>query len=333
MTTGGERPRSALARIAWLVVAVVGGLAITWLLGISGPAALAVGQDGLPVWLVVAWPVLVFAAFTRRGVLATCALALGVLQVAIVAGSMIGDEVPSWVDGAPRLRVVVANVFIENDDPAAAAQAVLAVDADVIVIVESNPAFLAAFDEAGGAARFPARVTGGVPPDYLVTVASALPIDPDTVGEEQTLFAPQAVIRCGTDQLELVGVNPAAAVDPGGYEQWQRQLAGLEEVAAGSAGPLVIAGDLNTTQFRPDFEQLLESGLRDAHSAVGEGLDASFKLAADGPLSSLGTVARLDRLLFNDRVWPVELTDLEVPGSDHEGFVAQLAVRADGPCR
>lgn len=261
------------------------------------------------------------------------AFALVGLQIGIVVSSLAQSERPEWVDGAARLRIAVANVYVDNDDPAAAARAVLSVEADIVVIVESNPTFLAAFDSGGGSVRYPFRVTGGVPPDYLVTLASSLPIETDTVGEERLLFAPLAMVRCGSERFQLVGVNPAAAVDPGGYEQWQQQLLGLAELAAGAAEPLVIAGDLNTTQFRPDFEQLLDSGLRDAHSELGEGLDPSFKLSADGPLSSLGTVARLDRLLFNDRVWPLALQDLAVPGSDHEGFVAELAVRTDGPCQ
>lgn len=318
--------------MAWLVVVVLAAVAAAWLAGVSGPAALALAQDSLPLALFAVWIVLAAAVLGRRWVLAGAAGTLGVLHVAVLVSALAGADAPDWIEAAPRLRVAVANVYVDNDTPEQAAAALLGVDADVLVVVESTIDFLAILDAQGGGERYPHRVSGGIAPDYLVTIASRVPIDTGTVEVGTSSFAPQAFLTCGTTRLELVGVNPAAAVDPGGYELWQDQLAGLEDVARASAGPLVIAGDLNTTQFRPDFERLLDVGLRDAHTTMGDGLDASFRLAAEGPLASIGAVARLDRLLFGASVWPLSLDDVAVPGSDHEGFVAELAVDADGPC-
>jgi endonuclease/exonuclease/phosphatase family metal-dependent hydrolase len=92
-------------------------------------------------------------------------------------------------------------------------------------------------------------------------------------------------------------------------------------------GPFVIAGDLNTTRYRPEFVELLDLGLRDAIDSLGKGLNPSFKLGAEGVLAVVGAVARLDHALVNDHVFPLSVDNLESCGSDHLPFELTVAVR------
>jgi endonuclease/exonuclease/phosphatase (EEP) superfamily protein YafD len=92
-------------------------------------------------------------------------------------------------------------------------------------------------------------------------------------------------------------------------------------------GPFVIAGDFNSTRFRPEFKRLLDAGLIDAHDTLGRGLSTSFQLAATGALAAAGGIVRLDHALLSDGVWPVSSRDLDAGGSDHVPFVVTLAVR------
>jgi endonuclease/exonuclease/phosphatase (EEP) superfamily protein YafD len=119
-----------------------------------------------------------------------------------------------------------------------------------------------------------------------------------------------------------------ATVDPGGHETWKEQIEALKELVPTLSGPLIIAGDLNTTRYRPEFEQLLECGLKDAIDALGMGLNPSFKLGAEGVLAEVGAVARLDHALVNDCVFPLSVENLEPCGSDHVPFKLRVAVRA-----
>lgn len=121
---------------------------------------------------------------------------------------------------------------------------------------------------------------------------------------------------------------PSAAVDPGGYERWHRQMDSLLRYARASSGPLVVAGDLNTTIHRAAYQDVRDTGLDDAHDDLGLGLRPSFKLAAKGILSKLGPLVRLDHALTNRWVWPIEVVDLEPIGSDHRPFVVTLAPRS-----
>ena len=54
---------------------------------------------------------------------------------------------------APTLDIVVANVFIDNETPDAAA-AIVATSADVVIVVESTAAFMKS-DDAGGKQAYP----------------------------------------------------------------------------------------------------------------------------------------------------------------------------------
>lgn len=135
-----------------------------------------------------------------------------------------------------------------------------------------------------------------------------------------------AEIEMDGTNLLVVGLNPMATFDSGGHETWTEQLQALEDFLPTLDGPIVVAGDLNSTRFRPEFEQIMALGYTDAIDALGKGLSASFRLAAR---SGLGGVVRLDHALTNSGVHGVSMKNLEACGSDHIPFQLRLAVRAN----
>jgi endonuclease/exonuclease/phosphatase family metal-dependent hydrolase len=87
---------------------------------------------------------------------------------------------------------------------------------------------------------------------------------------------------------------------------------------------VVVAGDLNADRDHAVFRRLLDAGLRDAHDEVGRGLARTWP--ARLPL------LHLDHVLVRDsddvRLVPLEVREVAVPGSDHRGVVADVAVLA-----
>lgn len=316
----------------WMLVLVIAVVAGSSLLGYDGNAALAIAQDALPLVLVLAWPIALLALLRRHWSLALAALALVVVQVALVVPALRGEDRPAWASTAPRLRIVVANVYIDNPDFARTARTLLGAHADVIAVLESNPAFLAAFDRAGGA-QYRYRVLDPTDhSDYAAALLSRVPLRRGAMERVGPARVARAWISCGSSAVQLVAVNPKAAVDPGGFDTWEHQIGALARYAEHVHGPFVLAGDLNTTQFRPGFQRLLDARLSDAHDQLGNGLSASFRLSEKGPLSQLGPVVRLDHALMNDRVRAVKAEDLDPATSDHRPFVLTAAVEADGAC-
>lgn len=315
--------------LGWVVAGCLGLVVSSMVLRVSGPAALALVQDATVHLLFLAWVVLIGAALARAWNLVLIAGLLACYQLVVVVPRMMANHVPRWVTHAPKLRVLVVNVFVDNKTPGALARSVLEANADIIVIVEWNRTFLHEFDAAGGAESYPHRV---VDPDdrsdYAVGIVSRTPLSSRSrVLQAGPLNIAQAVLDVGHRCFTVLGVNPMAAVDPGGYEQWKLQVDALIAHLPTVEEPFVVAGDLNTTTFRSKVRDLLDQGLTDAHESLGYGMSASFKLAADGVLSAPGAVVRLDHVLLGEDVRAVSVDDLPSNGSDHLPFVATLAVK------
>ena len=118
-----------------------------------------------------------------------------------------------------------------------------------------------------------------------------------------------------------------AAVDPGGQETWKAQIEALKTFIPEVDGPLVVAGDLNMTRARPEFEELLELGMVDCIDSLGQAWKPSFSLRSVSPLGAFSLIARLDHALGNDGVRSLHIRNLKAQGSDHLPFVITLTVR------
>lgn len=305
----------------------------TRIVKVRATAAAALLQDAMPIVLVLTWIALTLAIVRGEWLLASVAAVLAAYHVLVVWRLARPDAAPRWVAHAPRTNVVMANVYVDNDDFGPAARQLLEVDADVLVVVETTPAFRAAFDELCGD-RYPFRTFDEDDHgEYAVSLyCSAEPkrIGMIDIGE---LRAASATISVGPGELTVIGAIPMAAVDAGGYEVWRRQLRGLARFAGRSRTPLVITGDLNTTVHRAAFDDLRDAGLADAHDALGEGWRPSFQLSATGLLSKLGPLVRLDHALVNRSAWATSVRDLDSAGSDHRPLVVEVAVRCGRPGR
>ena len=316
----------------WIVCAGLTAIVVTrWLqtqVAIEEGSALALAYDALPVLLVIPWVIGVVAAVTGHWLLLTAAAALCICHVILVAPRLMKSPTPTWVRRAPRLRLVVANVFVDNRTPAEAARQLVESEGDVLVIVESTATFMSVFDDNGGAKAYPYRVADpDDESDYAVSIVSNREFGPRSefrhIGPLRLAIADVDIE--GTSTL-VVALNPMATLDQDGHATWKEQIRVLAEFVPNLSGPVVIAGDLNTTRFRPEFEQIMQLGYSDAIDSLGMGLNPSFKLTADGALGA-GPVIRLDHALVNDDMHPVRMENLEACGSDHIPFVLDLAVR------
>ena len=321
--------------LGWIVCAGLIALIVTRYMHIvanvdEGPG-LTVGYDALPILLLGAWVVTVVAVVTHHWLLAAIGGALSAYHLAVVVPRLIAARKPRWAKHAPTLNIVVANVFVDNKTPRDAARQLVSCAADVVIVVESTAAFMAIFDEGGGSDAYPNRVSDpDDDSDYAVTLATKRELGPrsrmETIGPLRLAIADIDVDGVAT---LVVALNPMATVDPGGHETWKEQIEVLKDLVPTLSGALIIAGDLNTTRFRPEFEELLELGLQDAFDMLGKGLDPSFKLGAEGVLAKVGAVARLDHALVNDSVCPMAVENLEPCGSDHLPFKLRVAVRVE----
>lgn len=334
-SSGADELRGHLVAVrvaAWLICALLAGVVAarraTIRPEVDEGSVLAVAFDTLPITLLAAWVVMAGALLTRHWALAVVAGALVVAHITLVVPRWFATRRPRWTAHAPTFEVVVANVFVDNKTPDEAARQLIAADVDVVLIVESTARFMKTFDELGGRDAYPHRVEDpDDDSDYAVTLASERELGERsgmvTIGPLRLAVGD---IDVGGVPVLVVGLNPMATVDPGGHETWKEQIDALTSFLPTVSGPLLIIGDLNTTRFRPEFQQLLDMGLSDAIDSLGQGLKPSFKLGAEGALSAV-PVARLDHALVNDGVHALAVENLEPCGSDHLPFRLRVAVR------
>ncbi len=313
----------------WLVVGLLGCLAASTLFHGSVHVVVAAAQDALFIIMIPAWFVFVISVLARSWLLAAGAGVLILFHLSRLVPRVTKNRVPQWVHSSPQLSLLVANVFIENKTPEALAAVLLGVDADVMVIIEWNQIFVDAFDASVGSDRYAHRVLDPENvTDYAVGIVSKIPLlSGSGIVKAGCLEMWHAVVEVGRKSLTIVGMNPYAAVDPGGLERWEMQIDALIEYLPSIPAPFVIAGDLNTTTNRPRSKELMGKGLVDAHESIGQGLSPSFKLAADGVLAAPGAVVRLDHVLMCGDVRAVFADDLDSAGSDHLPFCVGLVVR------
>jgi endonuclease/exonuclease/phosphatase (EEP) superfamily protein YafD len=322
---------SVVLWVGWIITAVLTALVGVHFLQrvLSSPSAvLAMAYDALPILLVGAWLLVIPALATGHHLLGALTIVLCVYHMHLVVPRFRTAPVPRWVADAPAFTLCVANVYVDNPTPAQSARALIAAGADVIVIVESTPKFIREFDAAGGADLYPNRVSDPQDSsDYAVTIVSRLTLADGSAAERHgDLRLMRAVVDVGVP-VQVLGVNPMATVDPGGYTIARAQLRDLARLVRQERGPLLVAGDLNMSRYRPEFAALLASGLHDVHDTLGKGLSMSFKLRASGWLAAFGPVARLDHALASPDLHPLAVTELDANGSDHVPFVVTLAVR------
>jgi endonuclease/exonuclease/phosphatase (EEP) superfamily protein YafD len=319
---------AALLIGSWIMVVLgIVGVA-TRVAGTSRFAAVALLHDGLPIVLGFAWVALAVSVARGDAVLGTLGAILAANFVWIWWKARRRVRPPRWARRAPTFRMVVANVFVDNETPDAMAKELCSVDADLIVIAEWNSQIASALVRAGACDQFPYWITDDSDhSDYAVAVLARIEPTESVIEQLDELSIVRAVFAFGDRPITIVGINAHATVDPGGYSHWLDETDALVRLARTITTPFVVAGDFNSTQYRPGFQRLLDLGLRDAHDALGLGLSRSFKLRANGPASTMGPVARLDHSLATQHLCVIDTADLDAAGSDHVPFVVTYAVR------
>jgi endonuclease/exonuclease/phosphatase (EEP) superfamily protein YafD len=308
----------AVALGGWCVVAALGGVVATRWIAFDANRLFAI-LGAFTFWLVLlALPVAAAAVVLRRWLLAgAAALLLLWLAVQVVPG-LRAEPVAAGARDAPLLRVGTANLRYDNPRAPELAGELFGFGADVLVLQEVTPAWrarleplardvglrhtvFAARDDAGGQAilsRYPLT-------DVRRAVASGWPQLGATV-----------VVRAARVRIVDAHVVPPVYL----YERHRTQARQLRALVDGSPRPLVVAGDLNATEFNRTVQRLLATDLRSAHAARGRGLATTW------PNGRWFPPIRIDHVLVSDEVEVLDVWEGDGAGSDHRPVIADLAI-------
>jgi endonuclease/exonuclease/phosphatase (EEP) superfamily protein YafD len=308
----------------WGYLAMVAVVAVSRLADGSVPVVLQPLQAGLPILFAPVWLVLFVAAVTRRWFQVPVAMVLAVTFIASVAPARQTVAAPYWVTGAPTLRVLSANSYIDNKSPDEAARTLVDRDADVMVILEFSAVLETALDAAGAARTYPYQSLKPRLDPAGIAIYSKLPFNNTT--ELTELKSPAVRLALPSGQfLWIAAVHPYPPNSVRESSRWVRSLRDLQRFASGTAGDdsLALIGDFNASRWQPSFGKLLAGPMIDAHEALGKGLSRSWPVKAGLP-----RLVRLDHALINERAFPTAVQDFRVPGSDHVAFEVTIAAKA-----
>ncbi|SEH46268.1 Uncharacterized conserved protein YafD, endonuclease/exonuclease/phosphatase (EEP) superfamily [Mycolicibacterium rutilum] len=260
---------------------------------------------------------IVFAAL-RRWFVALLAVGLTAAVVATQLPGYVADEAP------PGVTVRFASVNLRYGDADADSVVRLATDSvDVLAVQELTPQ--EAQRLSGLDADFPYRVLEPRDGPAGVGIWSRYPLSGGTLYDEFWLGLLTARVTVpGTGVETTVVTTHMSAPWPDPFEGWREDMAGLaatlQQIAADSPGPVLVAGDLNSTPDMREFRALLRDGYRDAAEQAGAGLTRTHPADIAVP-----PVFALDHILTRDAT-ATSVRTVSIPGSDHRALVADIVL-------
>lgn len=310
--------------LAWAYVFLVVVVTISRPISSRPTPVLQALQAGFPVVVAGTPVVLVVGLVSRRWIHAIAALVLVITSWFALSPAVGRDPLPFWADGATQIRIASANLYFRNGTPLDAARTLFATDADIVALSELTPSFVSAATTVGFDQRYPYRLLdaqepiGGNSPTGGLGLYSRFPFDDIVrVGRDRAPFT--RVILPDGQSIRVLPVHAESPSTAGRVGRWASDLARLGRLVEATAEPVLLVGDFNAGRWQPAFGALLRRGLTDGHEAVGRGLSRSWP---DGfPLF------RLDHALYTRGFAARSVRDVNVPGSDHRGFVATFAIQ------
>lgn len=317
--TSGRRVIARLLEAAgWLGVAAMAALVLSEYVSTDAPAV-AAAQTMLPYLLAPSIPLSVIATLCRRSALALSSAVIGIVLLVYTFPVVFPPGLPSVAADAPRVSVLEGNLYVFNDGHQVVPK-LLASGADVLVLLEYTDDVDGQLHDAGASDLYPFSELR--PSDSKgIGIWSKYPLS--NASFEEVVERPALTVTLDVDgsPMRIVAVHPRPPSSPDGAAVWEPSLRGIGDVAGSPGPPTMIVGDFNASRWHPAFRDLLDRGWRDAHEWLGHGFSGSWPND-----ERIGPWVRLDHALLGAGIAPVSIRDVDLPGSDHRGFVITVAV-------
>lgn len=320
--------RVGLLSVGWLIVAVLGLVALLRLMAWDATQPLIVLDDLTLVVYLPAWIVAAGALIARRWWLAVAAAVVAAAQLAFAAPEFAGAApVPAWARHAPVVRLFDANIDKSLRFQAGYVQAIEQDRPDLITLEEFTPPAWQSMIASGVLAAYPYRCAA---PAYGATgflVASRLRLADCQVRAVpfdgmQVPYMLEATLRSPGGPVAVRLVHTLAPF-PAYWREWTAALAAANRSAhASGVTRMLMVGDFNATWDNRGFAALLGDGLTDGAAARGQALDMTWPNGAIVP-----PFIRIDHVLTGARLAVTEIAARSGFGSDHRYLTATVAVR------
>ncbi len=302
---------------AWFGVAGMTSIVVSQYVYRNDPA-IAAAHTVLPYLLMPSIPVAFIASLVRRSALAVCSGVIGVVLLAYTFPVVFPPDIPSIPASAPRITILEGNLAAFNGQESIADTLVNS-GADVLVLVEYTNHVNEWVNDAGAADIYPYSWLNPGGSDGT-GIWSKYPLSATDLVQIRDRPASVATLTVEGHDIRIIAVHPRPPTTPGNAENWEAAMPLIGDLAATPGPPTMIVGDFNASRWHPVFRELLDRGWRDAHEWLGHGFGASWPNDR-----KIGPWVRLDHALLGSGLAPVSIHDIDLPGSDHRGFIVTVA--------
>jgi endonuclease/exonuclease/phosphatase (EEP) superfamily protein YafD len=191
--------------------------------------------------------------------------------------------------------------------------------ADVVVLLETTPDYLAQLEAGDWGTRFPYAVGNDDLHPAGSVIYSRFPLS-DAAALPPTTF-PQWMATAavpGIGPVRIVAVHPCNPFCGDGLWAGEHRLL-HDVVTAQTQHPLVVAGDFNAVPDHLPMRRLRSAGMRSATDIAGGGWLPTY------PGSQLPPLISIDHILLDRGLTASSVDTVVVPGSDHRGVAARIA--------
>lgn len=310
----------------WLVTLPLAGVAAARLAGKDGHPFLAMANAGTPFVYLPAYGALAVALAERRRGLTLAAGAVAAAHAVWTAPELKRRQPqPPEAAHAPRLRVASANIRFPSRDSTALGEELAACGADVLVLQELSPEHLTMLKAAGAFDRYSWSYVDARPGSFGAGIWSRYPLSSGETWMPGGLPEVRATIDVEGTPVTIFDAHVKAPMRRRWIPIWKTQLAAFAEAVreARRAGPVVVAGDFNSTYGHEPFRRFLrDAGLRDAHVDAGRGLATTWPRGG----RVMPPLFRIDHVLVSDGLAVLAAREGRGQTSDHRPVYADLAV-------
>ena len=293
------------------------------LVGVAVPvAARLTGIEAGPLALLVAFMPWVTLACAIPLVLALAARSrVLVAGAAVLTALCVWFQVPLFTGGAggePELTVATVNMTLGAADADAVVKLVRAHDVDVLSVQELTAEAVAALEDAGLSSELPFNAAFPEPGVPGTGLWSRYPLSEPADLAGFTAHAVRAIVKAPGGDITVFAVHPQA---PGkhNHKNWSADLSALNDVLAAQTGPVLVAGDFNTTRDQAGFRAIEGLGYGDAADQAGSGFAPTFPENRElWPLVAIDHVLERDTGLVGLRTQTVIIAR-----SDHRALVVE----------
>lgn len=226
-------------------------------------------------------------------------------------------------DSRNSIEVLSWNVLAVNESYSEINQVLQHADADVVVLIETQPNLIEQLPYLATAysSSYKVLAWGGNGISIFSKVAGTeIRLEPFDCPQQPALIAsiPGGPSQDGQEKtIQLVGLHTLSPIPVRRTEMRDRQLAALRRWAAEQTDPTCVCGDLNTTPWTHSFWQLEQAGFVDSRLGVGN--------LATWPSFFGYCGIPIDHALTKG---PCQMTERRVlpnaPGSDHRPILFRL---------